>query len=161
MSDESRLLKVTPGSSLSLLKTRSGLIGRGRRDAQVILSTRTIELPDTEEEGHFGFRLSWKDATLWFLAGPHEIQLDIEDARKLAAFLIRGCADLVWDSPTPVSVGQQWCLYAARDVSDVYPHARDRDVPRRRVRVHCGNCKWHLLPYEMDRLGTLFREALR
>jgi hypothetical protein len=161
VSDGSRLLQVTPGSSLSLLKARSGLIARGRRDAEVLLTTRTIELPDTEEEGHFGFKLRWKGDTLWFLAGSREIQLDVEDAKKLAGFLVQGCAGLVWNSPTPISVGHQWCLYAAREVSNVYPRARESDVPRMRTRAHCDNYKWHLLPYEMDRLGTLFREALR
>jgi hypothetical protein len=148
-------------SSLTLSKARSGLITRGRRDAEALLTTRTIELSDTDEEGHFGFKLQWRGTQLWFLAGTREIQLDVEDARKLAAFLVKGCADLVWDSPTPILVGQQWCLYAARDISLEYPRARARDVPRRRVRVHCGNYKWHLLPFELDRLGMLFREALR
>lgn len=163
MTDETKLqiTRKEGESSLILSKVRSGLIARGRKDAEVLLTTRTIELRDTDEEGHFGFKLQWKGTTLWFLAGAREIQLDVEDARKLAAFLVKGRANLVWDSPTPISVGRQWCLYAAREISDVYPRARERDVPRRRVRVHCVNYKWHLLPSELDRLGVLFREALR
>jgi hypothetical protein len=162
VSDESQL-QVRPkdeNSSLSLSKVRSGLIARGRRDAEALLVTRIIELSDAGK-GHFGFKLQWKGTKLSFLAGTHDVPLDLEDARKLAAFLVKGCADLVWSSAIPISVGEQWRLYAAREISLEYPRARARDVPRRRVRVHCGNYKWHLLPSELDRLGMLFREALR
>ena len=161
MSDESKLpvIRKDGESSLTLSTLRSGLIARGSRDAEVLFSNRIIELRSEGEEGRFGFKLQWKDAKLWFLAGKHEIQLDIEDARKLAAFLVKGCADLVWNAPTPISIGQHWSLHAAREISDVYPRARERDVPRRRVRVHCGNYKWHLIPSELDRLGILFRAA--
>ena len=163
MTDETKLqvTRKDGESALALSKLRSGLVARGRRDAEGLLTTRTIALSDTEEEGHFGFKLRWKGTTLWFLSGTREIQLDVEDARHLATFLTKGCADLVWNSPTPISVGQNWCLYAAREISDVYPRARERDVLRRRVRVHCGSYSWHLLPSELSRLGMLFREALR
>jgi hypothetical protein len=162
MTDDAKLqvTRKDAESSLTLSEVRSALIARGRRDAEVLLTTRTIELSDTDE-GHFGFKLQWKGMNLWFLAGTREIQLNIEDARTLAAFLVKGCADIVWASPTPILLGRQWSLCAAREVSDVYPRARERDVPRRRVRVHCGNYKWHLLPFEMDRLGMLFRETLQ
>jgi hypothetical protein len=163
MTDESELqvTKRDGEASLTVPKLRSGLVARGIIHAELLLTPRTIELSDTEEEGHLGFKLQWRGNTLWLLTGKREIQLDVEDARELAAFLVKGCADVVWESPTPISVGQQWCLFAAREVSDVYPRARESDVPRRRVRVHCGKYRWHLLPFEMDRLGMLFREALR
>ena len=163
MTDESNL-QIRPkegDSSLSLSTVRSGLIARGRRDAEVLLTTRTIELSDTEDGQHFGFKLQWRGNTLWFLAGTHEIEIDVEGARNLSAFLVKGCADIVWDSPSAISIGPLWSLCAAREVSDVYPRARERDVPRRRVRVYCRSYKWHLLPSELDRLGILFREALR
>jgi hypothetical protein len=163
MSDDPQLqlqIQKDQNSSLSLSKVQSGLIARGRRDAEALLVTRIIELSDADK-GHFGFKLQWKGTKLWFLAGTHEIPLDVEDARRLASFLVEGCADFVWDSLPPIRVGQQWRLYAAREISVEYPRARARDVPRRRVRVHCGNYKWHLLPSELDRLGVLFREALR
>ena len=162
MIDESKLQLTRKGEGSSLtLSVRSGLVARGRRDAEALLITRTIELDHDGEEGRFGFKLQWRGSMLWFLAGTREIQLDVEDARKLAVFLVKGCADLVWDAPNPISVGRQWCLNAAREISEEYPRARERDVPRRRVRVHYGNYRWHLLPSELDRLGVLFREALR
>lgn len=163
MSDESKLqvIKKDGKSSLAISTLRSGLIARGSRDAEVLLRDRVIELTPEGDEKRFGFKLRWKGGQLWLLAGTREIHLDIEDARKLAAFLVKGCADLVWNSPTPISIGRHWCLHAAREVSDVYPRARESDVPRRRVRVHCGDYKWHLLPMELDRLGILFRKALQ
>jgi len=42
VSDESRLLQVTPDSSLSLLKARSGLIARGLRDATVLAQAEPL-----------------------------------------------------------------------------------------------------------------------
>ena len=162
MSEESELqiIRKEGESSLTVSPIRSKLVARGRKDMELMLTVRTIKLEDSEE-GHFGFKLQWKGTKLSFLAGTHEIAIDIDDAQKLAAFLIKGCTDLVWGSPTPISVGQQWSLHAAREISDEYPQARERDVRRRRVRVQCGNYKWHLLPRELDRLGVLFREALR
>jgi hypothetical protein len=163
VTDESELqiIRKDGESSLTLSNAGSGLIARGMRDAEALLITRIIELSEADAAGHLGFKLLWKGNQLWFLAGTSEIQLDLEDANKLAAVLVKGCADLVWHSPTPILVGREWRLYAAREVSDVYPRARERDVPRMRVRVQCGNHKWHLLPSELDGLGILFRKALR
>ena len=150
MTNESKL-QVTPKSSdsLTLASAGSKLITRARQDAEL--------LPDPGEQSHFGFELRWKGTTLWFKAGTHEIQLDVEDARTLAAFLVKGSADLVWNSPNPISVGRQWRLYAAHDET----FQKATDVARQRVRVHCGSHKWHLLPTELDRLGVLFRQRLR
>lgn len=159
---ELQITRKDDDSSLTISKARSGLIARGIRDAEALVITRLIELDETDDAaGHLGFKLQWRGTQLCFLAGPWEIELDLEDARTLAVFLVQGCAAIVWASPTPISVGRQWRLYAAREVSDVYPRARERDVPRMRVRVHCENWKWHLLPSELDDLGILFRKALR
>ena len=162
MSAESQL-QVMQRKDQSLLvrsPARASLITRGRKDADVLISVRTIELEDSVEEGHLGFKLQWKGTRLYFLAGTREIPIEVEDAKKLAAFLVQGSADLVWESAVDISVGEDWSFQAAREISQEYPQARERDVPRRRVRVHCRDYRWHLLPYELNRLGVLFREAL-
>lgn len=125
MSEESELqiIRKEGESSLTVSPIRSKLVARGRKDMELMLTVRTIKLEDSEE-GHFGFQLQWKGTKLSFLAGTHEIPIDIDDAQKLAAFLIRGCTDLVWGSPTPISVGQQWSLHAAREISHEYPQAK-------------------------------------
>jgi hypothetical protein len=149
LTNESKL-QIRPKSSDSLTLSAAGskLITRARQDAEL--------LPDPGEQSHFGFELRWKGTTLWLKAGTHDIQLDVEDARALAAFLVKGSADLVWNSPIPISVGRQWQLHAAYDET----FQKVTDVKRQRVRVHCGSYKWHLLPSELDRLGVLFRQRL-
>jgi hypothetical protein len=149
VSDDTRIQVSTNGdSALSLPNQRSGIIARARQDAAALLN------PDWSKR--FGFTLRWEYPKLWLRAGKRDVQLDVDDARKLASFLVKGCAEVVWNSSAPVAVGHQWRLYAARDEC----LQRDRDVDRRRVRVHCGQYKWHFLPSELEHLGMLFREAL-
>jgi hypothetical protein len=80
--------------------------------------------------------------------GQHRIPLAPPAVSDLAAFLEGDAVERIWASPAPTSVAG--LEFRRADGTHLAQHARD--LRRRRVILHHGRLRWHLLPTELDAL---------
>ena len=95
-----------------------------------------------------------KEGGLFLKIGPHEKPIELDDARQLAQLLREDTVESIASFDQEWKSGL-WKIEGADDDIDLSYHKTEN---RRRLLLHYGSSKWHILRREAVLLGSIFRD---
>jgi hypothetical protein len=94
-----------------------------------------------------------RDGGLYFKIGPHEKRVEKDDAQQMGQLLREEAVEAIASFEKQWQSGS-WKIEGAADDTDP---ANTKSEGRRRLLLHHGPKKWHILRREAVLLGSLFR----